>query len=404
MPITFSPDNIPAERITSNTASSTPLELLKSACPSQYIHCEELLQSSFSSTKGIRPQTNGFVDTVIHAYNNHHHLIIRPDDVWTAILVQFNFFVNANSEALRSLFVAHEGKKELTVEAVGTRFTVDFGTLAKDMTSQIDENILDPALREWILPRFTTTTDCDTVVFAIVMMATMKKYFHYEFHLRCGLPSVTLEGERSDWEDILGRIEKLKEYGLHTTAWYHLLKPVISRFVKAFDDPNGLENLEFWRRVCHKDGGGSGPSYIGGWVSAFCVFDEEGKWLSHVLRDSEPGAQPALPAHDFLKPEVTEFFQRHVAAPLRHWNQSQPWLVIDGSPYHVIDSGKIPVGYAEVDVLVNDNGVEFPSMMTAGSVGMKVSSSSGDGGSLDMVRPVTGWWMFTKRPENKAEE
>lgn len=58
----------------------------------------------------IRAQSNGFVDTVVEAYNRHHHLIIRcvhrflvamcsalkngsfirPDDVWLAMLSQFN--------------------------------------------------------------------------------------------------------------------------------------------------------------------------------------------------------------------------------------------------------------------------------------------------------------------------
>jgi hypothetical protein len=57
----------------------------------------------------------------------------------------------------------------------------------------------------------------------------------------CGIPRVTLEGEKKDWENILTRLEKLKEYGDETTAWYHLLVPVISRFVGAFDNPDLVE-------------------------------------------------------------------------------------------------------------------------------------------------------------------
>ena len=74
--------------------------------------CAELLQSSFVS-KGVDLSTvfrttNGFVDSITSAYNGHHHLtfrfvdllhpsltfidvFIRPDDVWIAILSQFNF-------------------------------------------------------------------------------------------------------------------------------------------------------------------------------------------------------------------------------------------------------------------------------------------------------------------------
>ncbi|KAJ7612393.1 hypothetical protein DFH06DRAFT_1371532 [Mycena polygramma] len=100
----------------------------------------------------------------------------------------------------------------------------------------------------------------------------------------CGIPRVTLEGKRSDWEKILQRLEKLKEYGVETIAWYHLLVPVISRFVKAFDDQNGKSNIDFWQNVAHFEPGGSGPSYYSGWITAFCVFDDKGKWLGPMLK------------------------------------------------------------------------------------------------------------------------
>lgn len=99
----------------------------------------------------------------------------------------------------------------------------------------------------------------------------------------CGIPRVTLEGEKEDWENILTRLEKLKEYGDETTAWYHLLVPVISRFVGAFDGPDAGENIEFWQKVAHYQGGGSGPRWIAGWINAFCVFDEKGKWIGHRI-------------------------------------------------------------------------------------------------------------------------
>ena len=41
--------------------------------------------------------------------------------------------MNAHAEELRSSFVAHEGKKELVVSTVGTRYTVDFGWMSRKM-------------------------------------------------------------------------------------------------------------------------------------------------------------------------------------------------------------------------------------------------------------------------------
>ena len=51
------------------------------------------------------------------------------------------YSVNKHAEELRQYFVAHEGKKELWVRTVGTRYTVDFGRLARQMTSQIHEHV-----------------------------------------------------------------------------------------------------------------------------------------------------------------------------------------------------------------------------------------------------------------------
>jgi hypothetical protein len=49
--------------------------------------------------------------------------------------------VNAHAEELRAQFVQHEGKRKLTVTAMGTRYTVDFGALAHEMTDQIHKNV-----------------------------------------------------------------------------------------------------------------------------------------------------------------------------------------------------------------------------------------------------------------------
>jgi hypothetical protein len=245
----------------------------------------EILQSSFPPSSAVRCFSNGFVHAVTEAYNQHRALVIRPDDVWLAILTQFNFFVNRNSNKLRKLFVATTERKELEVVAVGTRYTVDFGYMAAAMTWEIEKNVVDPTLRSWIMPKFSTTTQNDTIVCAMMMMATMKAYFPYKFTLRCGIPRVTIEGQRSDWEDILHRLEKLKEFGLETTAWYHLLVPVITRFVRAFEDPHSNENIDFWGKVVHYEGGGSGPTWLGGWLTTFCVFDAQGKWLGNEFID-----------------------------------------------------------------------------------------------------------------------
>ncbi|KAJ7604666.1 hypothetical protein DFH06DRAFT_1020721 [Mycena polygramma] len=337
--------------------------------------------------KNVFPRSNGFVDTIISAYNQHQALVLRPDDVWIAILTQFNFYVNANAELLRANFVAHDGKKELTVT---TAAFDDFGRLAREMVGLIEKNIVDPSLRAWAVPDFSTTTVNDTTVSSILLMATLKAYFEYVYcDVCCGIPRVTLEGEKRDWEKILRRLEKLKEYGMETIAWYHLLVPVISRFVRAFDDPNGKSNVDFWQNVAHFERGGSGPNYYSGWITAFSVFSDRGKWMGPRLNSGVGSA---------VAPESLTARQFWSA-----YGGYADGLTLDGTRFHKIDCDNIPPSYAEVDVrLVSHNtGENTLCSMTAGAVGIRVSSSEDSNlspsGKDDTLRPVVGWWLFNKK-------
>ena len=280
--VSFSPASHKSQPFPS-VPKTTSLQFLRNACPDAHGYTKDIIHSSMGSTlKDVKPQRNGFVYTVLECYNEHHALTIRPDDVWLAILTQFSCFVNGNAEALRSLFVLHDGKKELSMEVEQEKGKVDWGLvvqmLVETMNAKIQENVVDPELRQWIIPAFSTTNANDRIVAGMVMMATVKEYFTFRICLHCGIPRVTLEGEREDWVYILNRIEKLKEFGPQTTAWYRLLHPILSRFVKAFDNPDGPENLEFWSKVAHFESFGSGPTWLSGWITAFMAFVEKGQW------------------------------------------------------------------------------------------------------------------------------
>ncbi|KAJ7300898.1 hypothetical protein DFH08DRAFT_919184 [Mycena albidolilacea] len=278
----------------------------------------------------IVPNENSFMNTVLTAYNHHHY---HPDDVWLAIISQFSFYVNMNAELLREISVAHEGKKELEIE--GT-WPSNFALLSRKMGELIHRNVVDPGPRQWILPKFSTTTTKDTTIGSILIMAAMKHYFSYKIFFMCGIPHVTFEWESQDWELLLHRLEKFKEYGLETIAWYHLL-------------------------LCHK---------------------------------TYPIELEALSSRDFWSAYIS---LRPRGLP----------LTLDDTEYPRVDSDDIPAGYAEVDVTINDNGTEFPSVIVAGLVGMGFSSSRdlavSKTGKNDTLRPVLAWWMYSKLDEEEKK-
>lgn len=337
---------------------------------------KELLQSSFSIKEEDRigPSSNGFVHGAIRAYNQHHCLHIRPEDVWFAILTQLNLYINAHAEELRGHFVAHDGKKELKLEFIGTRSSFDFSLFAKHMGGLIEEHIVDLELRRWMMPAFTTTTETDIVVASILLMGATREYFNFKCLLRCGLPSVTLLGTKADWELILSRLERLKEYGEEPAQFYDLLKPILRRFVQSFEAPLAKDTINFWQRIAHFTPGGSGPSYYSGWITAFCFWDREGKSMYQLGKNSY----------------------------LSRWAGEGPGeLELDGVVYHWIDSNQVPPGYTSVPAKVDDNGNEFEATLIAGSVGMRYFIDEGTGPDLNTIKPESGWWMFEKKTEKE---
>src|SRR5882757_10835255 len=190
MPATFRPS--PETQIARfrNTPTLDANAILKTLRKRDAPHIEELLAaplipqtgSAGTPISGFAVKHNGLVHTIVEAYNQHHALVLRPDDIWLCILTQFNLFVNGEgrAEQLRSVFVAHEGKKELVVYASGSRYTVDYGDMAKRMTGLIEENVIDPSLHQWIIPNFTTTTPTDVVAASVIIMATLQAYFDYK--------------------------------------------------------------------------------------------------------------------------------------------------------------------------------------------------------------------------------
>ena len=176
------------------------------------------------------------------------------------------------------------------------------------------------------MPAFTTTTPHDTVIASIVMMASMQKYFSYGCSFTCGIPSVTLLGDKADYELILQRLEKLRSYGKETTLFADLLTPVVKRFILSFDEPESAEVKDFWNRIFSKWNMGSGADYITGWITAFMFWDEDGKMLYGEQRS------------ELLAEQL-------------------PPLTLDGITYHTISDDAIPPGFATVPVDIDEYGM-----------------------------------------------
>ena len=206
----------------------------------------KLIDSSFSDLDGDKtsyliPYDNRFVDDIVRAFQQELTLIIRPDDVWLAILIQFNCFANGNANERKIYFPDQDDK--VRPEKI------------KLSDLLFHEKVHDPELREWVMAEFTTTTEHDTIVAAIVMMGTLHKRTDYSWSSSdCGFPSVTLLGEKFYWEKIWKRVEKLPKYGAVAADWSKLLVPILNNIIATFNDNDSTQLKDFWCQACYSAG------------------------------------------------------------------------------------------------------------------------------------------------------
>ncbi|KAL6411671.1 hypothetical protein AUP68_05388 [Ilyonectria robusta] len=380
---------------------TTPEALLEAISPKDYHDRRSIIRSSISGpnleANCISPSRNGFIWAAYHAYSGHHHLTIRPEDIWFSIVTQISFYINANAEKLRYFFVEHEGQRKLEVKSGGSLHTADFGFLAECMAHLIAQNVKDAELRACVMPSFSTTTDTDRVVASVLFMGAVQKYFTYQMTLECGIPSVTLLGEVADYEDILARLDKLEQLGDEPTYFAKMLRPILRHMILSFREPTNPEVISFWNRIATRDERMSGQDYLSGWITAFCYWSAEGQ------------AQYPYTEEDSVEKEddsVNKFLQD---SKFGHYLEG---CVLDGVVYAKVDTEDVPSGFATVPVTVDDNGTMHECTMLAGFFGIQglpqdvpgealgQKSTEHSQTALTRIRPLTGWIMYENKPSS----
>lgn len=271
---------------------------------------------------------NGFISAAYEAYSEHRPLVFRPDDVWLAIVLTFANYVDNHAEEMRGDFVNHDGKKELIVTTNGNIMTTNWDDVIHQFSDLIDENTKSE-VRTWIEPNFSTTTSKDRLVGRVALMGAMKHYFSYGCCCACGLPSITLEGTLEDWQEVRRRADKLQQYANGVSKqsdllkWHQILCTVLDQFIETY---KGNVDKNFWNGMCDYHGG-SGVSYITGWILAFIPFKDG------------------------------------------NYRLNSPTDILNGSKYGQVDTSDLKTStVVEVPVTINDNGIEYKTIFYAGAI------------------------------------
>lgn len=93
---------------------------------------------------------------------------------------------------------------------------------------------------------------------------------------------------------------------------------------------------------------GSGPTYLSGWITAFCFWDADGKCFHKP--PNNPPSKEVEERNSFL------------------YTGEDRVMVLDDVRYHIVDTSNIPPGFATVPIILDDNGHITHARMAAGEL------------------------------------
>jgi len=223
----------------------------------------------------IRSTGNGFYLAFHEAWARHGKVVISPDDVWLAIQLQFNKYIEKNAEELRSILVAHEGKQTLTVDMTG--YGKDWPLFMAKINDEIKKKIkID--IKE-LLPAFSSTTLVQLNMKHLAVMDNMKQYFNYSMRFMCGIESIGFLGTLDDWKLLQTTVLSLRKFHLEKSKyftslsdWIDQLLLIIQEFIHTYQNE---PNVDFWNKLFQErqTHGSGGSTFIKGWFNVFLTAD-----------------------------------------------------------------------------------------------------------------------------------
>ncbi len=111
----------------------------------------------------------------------------------------------------------------------------------------------------FFVPEFSTTTDLIKTSYEVTMLEGFSQAFEYFGDSGCGIPTITLQGTKKDWQAIMDRLTKIEALGLG--SWAKELRGVLQKFVDVYDRK---VDLDFWQSI-YKEHSEYNASYVSGW-------------------------------------------------------------------------------------------------------------------------------------------
>ncbi|TPX16531.1 uncharacterized protein E0L32_003825 [Thyridium curvatum] len=310
-----------------------------------------------AAAQQILPSSESFVRGTIRAWAEHLHLVVRPEEVWFSVLSQLNAYMDAHAGEVAGVYVNHRGGggEPMTLDEY------DYFRLMEVFKREMELRAKVPWFSDWAFTNLTTTNANDYMNVAVLLLGEPRAAAPAaQPKIACGLPSVTLVGEQSDWADVLAKLDRFEAFGPEVAAYGARLRPILTRFVSSYTESDSPETRRFWNQIVSASPATSAnaagnascsasETRVSGWITGFVHWDLEGKILASAAASDSAAATPEL--------------------------------TLDGTTYQTISLQELPIGYARAPFLLHDfnDTQRYEAYVVAGTMGQQISTGPPDG-------------------------
>lgn len=250
---------------------------------------------------------NNFLKAAVIAFAYHLPLRLKPDHILYAILSGFNLWVNAKGghELLATKNLVDQTKKDINIDIP---LNPDWDQAIDVLSRKLEQAFIDKNLVSVLKVQFSTTSPVINKVKNLTIASVMKKFVNISFTTMCGIPYVTLEGTKSDWEKLKVVANSLLSLADGQLNWW------LEKLNKSLDimigtvDGNDLQHE--WENFLNFKSQ-SGTHGCNGWINNFIpyIFDRSKNVIQNfaVTQDKQV-SQKSVDFSDYIPSASSEIY------------------------------------------------------------------------------------------------
>lgn len=345
-------------------------DAIRSILDSDFLFMPEEQKDEQISTEIIN---HNLLATIHEAYSNHRPLVLSPDAIWLTISQGVSIHVDMKIDSLKNIVFKKNKPEKISVRNDRlTNGSTHWQALINTMSKQVQTYAKDD-IYNFFVPHFSTSQPVHQTAFELTLLNSFRKIFKYHSYTLCGIPSITLRGEKQDWIDIRDRLVYLDRLGLK--HWHEALLPIIDEFINVYDDKI---DTKFWAQM-YKDDFEYDTLYITGWILKFYPY------LGGIY-----GAEPRQrrSANGTVSEPESDYYKEECSYSPNPFLQGNDYLLSNLSPE------EIPSGITEVDISWHIGNSKKDIIVKSGFIGIRQYKDKS-------IEPFITWAIVDKAVSNR---